>query len=82
MSIYYSLVNWILQTGDFDFLGLKVINSSKNLFCYLAQICNLVPEFNGLVSKRVGRKIGPFFFSKIFSLFHPFLSFLSFRNHP
>lgn len=54
--------------------------------------CNLVPEFNGLVSKRVNRKIGPFYFlinlfSNYFFLkniyrisllaFHKFFSFLS-----
>jgi hypothetical protein len=33
----------------------------------VGQICNLVSEFNGLVSKRVGRKISPFY-CKIFSL--------------
>ena len=31
--------------------GFKVIHSGKNLFCYVALICNLVQEFNGLVSK-------------------------------
>jgi hypothetical protein len=29
----------------------KIIHSIKNLFCYVALICNLVQEFNGLVSK-------------------------------
>jgi hypothetical protein len=29
----------------------KVIHRAKNLFCYVALICNLVQEFNGLVSK-------------------------------
>jgi hypothetical protein len=29
----------------------KVIHTQKNLFCYVALICNLVQEFNGLVSK-------------------------------
>ena len=29
----------------------KVIHTAKNLFCYVALICNLVQEFNGLVSK-------------------------------
>jgi hypothetical protein len=31
--------------------GFKVIHTAKNLFCYVALICNLVQEFNGLVSK-------------------------------
>lgn len=39
----------------------KVINSVKNLFCNVAHICNLVQEFNGLVSKGVSRKIDPFY---------------------
>ncbi|HEV2479614.1 MAG TPA: hypothetical protein VGS79_08110 [Puia sp.] len=29
----------------------KVIHTRKNLFCNVALICNLVQEFNGLVSK-------------------------------
>jgi hypothetical protein len=33
------------------FEDLKVIHSIKNLFCYVVLICNLVQEFNGLVSK-------------------------------
>jgi hypothetical protein len=33
------------------YIDLKVIHSIKNLFCYVALICNLVQEFNGLVSK-------------------------------
>jgi len=49
-----------------DFLStmvrLKVIHSLKKLFCYVAHICNLVQEFNGLVSKRVDRKVSPFYF--------------------
>jgi hypothetical protein len=31
--------------------GFKVIHTIKNLFCNVALICNLVQEFNGLVSK-------------------------------
>ena len=38
----------------------RVIHSGKNLFCNVGHICNLVQEFNGLVSKRVDRKISPF----------------------
>jgi hypothetical protein len=38
----------------------KVIHRSKNIFCGVLQNCNLVPEFNGLVSKGVNLKIGPF----------------------
>ena len=37
-----------IGTGD---EGFKVIHTEKNLFCYVALICNLVQEFNGLVSK-------------------------------
>ena len=32
-------------------MGSKVIHTAKNLFCNVALICNLVQEFNGLVSK-------------------------------
>jgi hypothetical protein len=45
----------------------KVIHSGKNLFCNVGHICNLVQEFNGLVSKRVDRKVSPFYFIKIAS---------------
>ena len=40
---------------------LKVIHRKKNLFCSVSHICNLVQEFNGLVSKGVNRKIDPFY---------------------
>jgi len=40
---------------------LKVIHREKNLFCSVSHICNLVQEFNGLVSKGVNRKIDPFY---------------------
>lgn len=42
----------------------QVMHSIKKLFCNVMQICNLVQEFNGLVSKGVNRKIGPFYFQK------------------
>ena len=32
-------------------MGSKVIHTAKNLFCNVPLICNLVQEFNGLVSK-------------------------------
>jgi hypothetical protein len=54
----------------------KVIHSSKNLFCNVGHICNLVQEFNGLVSKRVDRKVSPFYFIKII-FFYCFFSFSS-----
>jgi len=38
----------------------KVIHRRKNLFCKVTQICNLVQEFNGLVSKRVNQQDWPF----------------------
>jgi len=34
-----------------EYEGVKVIHTVKNLFCNVALICNLVQEFNGLVSK-------------------------------
>ena len=42
--------------------GFKVIHTAKNLFCYVALICNLVQEFNGLVSNGAGDFAGPFTF--------------------
>lgn len=47
----------------FFFQAMKVIHSNKKLFCKVMQNCNLVQEFNGLVSKRVNQKIGPFYFN-------------------
>jgi hypothetical protein len=41
----------------------KVFNKTKNLFCYVAHYCNLVAEFNGLVSKK-----GPVFLPAFFIL--------------
>ncbi len=51
------------------FRAMKVIHSNKKLFCKVMQNCNLVQEFNGLVSKRVNQKIGPFYFNKTASFF-------------
>jgi len=48
----------------YNILSVKVIHSFKKLFCNVGHICNLVQEFNGLVSKRVDRKISPFYFKK------------------
>ena len=52
------LIYWLLMHyGAFFclrkpvFYPFKVIHTVKNLFCYVALICNLVQEFNGLVSK-------------------------------
>ena len=45
------------------------MHTAKKLFCKVRYNCNLVSEFNGLVSKRVGRKISPFY-----CLFHRFNS--------
>jgi len=60
-------------------MDLKVIHRSKNLFCYVAHICNLVQEFNGLVSKRVDRKISPFYFIVNQCFFTNNFSFSSFH---
>jgi len=49
MIIRYLLIH--LSRNLHELIPLKVINRSKNLFCNVAQICNLVLEFNGLVSK-------------------------------
>jgi hypothetical protein len=54
-------------------MALKVIHSRQNIFCYVVHICNLVPEFNGLVSKGVNRKIDPFYVLKIRCLSFIFL---------
>jgi hypothetical protein len=50
-----------LNTRLSSFSGVEVINKAKKLFCNVGHICNLAIEFNGLVSKRVSRQIGPFY---------------------
>jgi hypothetical protein len=49
----------------------KIIHSIKNLFCYVALICNLVQEFNGLVSKGSAAMLTLLLFS-FSSFFLPF----------
>jgi hypothetical protein len=36
------------------------MHRQKNLFCHLPHYCNLVEEFNGLVSNGVNSNVGPF----------------------
>ena len=43
----------------------------------MSQNCNLVSEFNGLVSKRVNQQDWPFLLLYISSFIHPFLFFIS-----
>jgi len=43
--------------------GSKVIHTAKNLFCNVVSICNLVQEFNGLVSIKGQRKLALFTFN-------------------
>jgi hypothetical protein len=50
----------------------KVIHTSKKLFCNVVSICNLVQEFNGLVSIKGPAKVGPFTFTPGF-IFYIFL---------
>ena len=49
----------------------KVFNNTKNLFCYVAHYCNLVAEFNGLVSKK-----GRYFYRPFFIYFYTATFFL------
>ena len=46
--IYYIYLKLVFQKAGSVF---KVIHTPKKLFCNVALICNLVQEFNGLVSK-------------------------------
>ena len=48
--------------------GVKVIHTAKNLFCNVALICNLVQEFNGLVSKGLAITLALLLFRRL-SLF-------------
>ncbi len=49
---------------------LKVFNNPKNLFCYVAHYCNLVAEFNGLVSKKGSVINRPFLFQLLQQTFY------------
>ena len=70
---YLKYISWLRTSRIYEEINIaKVIHSSKKLFCYVGQICNLVQEFNGLVSKRVDRKISPFYFIKITSFYNLF----------
>lgn len=40
----------------------KVFNKRQKLFCTVAAICNLVQEFNGLVSTKGSASAGPLVF--------------------
>lgn len=54
MSInYYYTMHYsdVLEIFKDPGRGFKVIHTPKKLFCNVMLICNLVPEFNGLVSK-------------------------------
>ena len=51
MYWYIVIYNYVVVVGVNWRVSFKIIHSIKNLFCYVALICNLVQEFNGLVSK-------------------------------
>ena len=64
------MIDYQVNTNYYLFTGIKTMakhllcnlsGRGKKLFCKVAHICNLVQEFNGLVSKGVNRKIGPFY---------------------
>ena len=55
----------------------KVIHRRKNLFCKVTQICNLVQEFNGLVSKRVNQQDWPFLLFIDVFVYSSFFIFIS-----
>jgi hypothetical protein len=52
--------------GDRSISGraFKVIHRVKNLFCNVTLICNLVQEFNGLVSKGLAIKLALLLFMR------------------
>ncbi len=49
-------------------MGIKVIHSDKNNFWKVGHICNLVSEFNGLVSNGVSILADPFSFLSVLLL--------------
>jgi hypothetical protein len=59
-SLFIDLIQDHLTFIESQF-WLKVIHRKKNLFCSVSHICNLVQEFNGLVSKGVNLSIDPFY---------------------
>lgn len=46
------------------YLEKKVFNKAEKLFCTVAAICNLVQEFNGLVSTKGSASAGPLVFKE------------------
>jgi hypothetical protein len=58
----YQLSPTLFNTCRACFQAIKQRAKRKNLFCNPGHFCNLVSEFNGLVSKRVGLLVGPFYF--------------------
>ncbi len=56
------LLNHSTGTLRVSLKGIKVIHTSKKLFCNVVSICNLVQEFNGLVSIKGPAQVGPFTF--------------------
>jgi hypothetical protein len=43
----------------------KVLHKAKKIFCYVGSICNLVEEFNGLVSTKGLVSTGPLVFYRV-----------------
>lgn len=55
------------------------MHRTQKLFCHVARFCNLVVEFNGLVSKQGQQQCWPFYmpataaFQRFFRLIQPFI---------
>ena len=61
LLVYYNDFGWLLQSTSIDAqVNSKVIHRKKKLFWNVSQNCNLVSEFNGLVSKGVNQQDWPF----------------------
>lgn len=59
--------------------GKILVHINKKLFCFLRSICNLVLEFNGLVSNKGQRELALLHFAKSEFFQHPFSAI--FFNH-
>ena len=66
--IYYTVFQSLIINYKILIFGIalfffvpEVMHRFKKLFWNVLHNCNLAIEFNGLVSKRVNRKIGPFY---------------------
>lgn len=87
-KIYNMLIINILEfikqrfsVGFIHFISKKVFNKAEKLFCTVGAICNLVEEFNGLVSTKGSASAGPLVFYRVLSCGLCDLSYFLMNTH-